>query len=216
MSASTPFLAVAGSIGSGKTTLTRRLVERLAVRGLYESTDQNPYLADFYGDMRRFALPLQLRFLALRVAETKEAQRLGVSAVQDRTCYEDAEIFAANLHARGDMDPRDWETYQLVARHLLEGVAPPDLLVYLRRTPESCRAQIAKRGREYEQSIPEPYLKELGRRYEEWFSAYDKGPKMLVEAETVDFLDGDRDLEAVAARILDALPQTRLPFVSER
>ena len=216
MSAQHPFLAVAGSIGSGKTTLTRRLADRLEVRGLYESTDANPYLADFYADMRRYALPLQMRFLALRVAETLVTQRLGVSAVQDRTCYEDAEIFAANLHARGDMDDRDWETYGIVAGPLLAGLEPPDLLVYLARSPEGCRAQIRKRGREYEQRLPADYLEDLGARYDAWFEAYDRGPRLLVRGEEHDFVDDPRDLERLVGRILEALPQTRLPFASER
>jgi len=206
------FLAIAGSIGSGKTTLTRRLVDRLGCRGLYESTAENPYLADFYTDMRRHALALQLRFLAWRVEETREAQQAGVSAVQDRTCYEDAEIFAANLHGRGDMDDRDWETYGLVARQLLGGIDPPDLLVYLRRSPESCAAQIRKRGRDYEQRIPKSYLDELGFCYDAWFEKYDRGPKMLVDAAAHDFLTRDDDVDALIRRIGTALPQRTLPF----
>jgi deoxyadenosine/deoxycytidine kinase len=216
MSAHHPFLAVAGSIGSGKTTLTRCLASRLEVRGLYESTDANPYLADFYADMPRYSLALQLRFLALRVGETREVQRFGLSAVQDRTCYEDADIFAANLHGRGDMDDRDWETYRLVADQLLAGLEPPDLLVYLARSPAGCLAQIQKRGREYEQRMPRDYLEDLGARYDAWFAAYDRGPKMLVRGEDHDFLGDPRDLERLVGRIVDALPQTRLPFASER
>lgn len=207
------FLAVAGNIGSGKTTLTRRLVERLGFRGLYESTADNPYLEDFYGDMRRWALPLQLRFLAHRVAETRAVQQGGVSAIQDRTCWEDAEIFAANLHARGAMDDRDHETYRLVAGQLLAGLGAPDLLVYLRRSAESCRAQIAHRGRAYEQRMPAGYLEDLGARYDRWYEAWDLGPKMRVEAEQHDFLHSRADLDALVQRIADALPQPLLPFV---
>ncbi len=206
------FLAIAGSIGSGKTTLTRRLVDRLECRGLYESTAENPYLADFYADMPRYALPLQLRFLAWRVEETREVQHAGVSAVQDRTCYEDAEIFAANLHGRGDMDDRDWETYRLVARQLLDGIDPPDLLVYLRRSPESCAAQIRKRGREYERQIPRSYLDELGWRYDAWYERYERGPKILVDAAAHDFLERDADIDTLVHRIAAALPQRTLPF----
>lgn len=206
------FLGVAGSIGSGKTTLTRLLVERLGIRGLYESTAENPYLADFYADMRRYALPLQLRFLSWRVTETRETQDAGVSAIQDRTCYEDAEIFAAHLHARGEMDERDWDTYRMIAGQLLGGIAPPDLVVYLRRSPESCRAQIQKRGRDYEQSMPATYLLELGRRYDAWFEEYDRGPKMLVHAEEFDFLERDGDLDILIGRIAEALPQRTLSF----
>lgn len=212
MSAAHPFLAVAGSIGSGKTTLTRRLVERLGVRGLYESTEANPYLADFYADMPRFSLALQLRFLGIRVKETREAQLHGIASVQDRTCYEDADIFAANLHDRGEMDDRDWETYRLLAEQLFYGIEAPDLLVYLRRSPESCREQIKLRGRDYEQSMPADYLADLGRRYDLWFERYDLGPKIMVEAERYDFLHSDAHLGELVAKIVDALPQRELPF----
>ena len=206
------FLAVAGGIGSGKTTLTRRLAERLGFRALYESTDDNPYLADFYREMRRWALPLQLRFLAGRVEQTRAVQRSGVSIIQDRTCYEDADIFAAHLHARGEMDDRDWETYRLIARQLLDGIGPPDLLGYLRRSPESCARPIRARGRAYEQEIPAAYLEELGRRYDDWYAGYGRGPKMLVAAEEHDFLHSERDLDALVRRIADSLPQKLLFF----
>lgn len=206
------FLAVAGNIGSGKTTLTRRLVTRLGLTALYEDTDDNPYLADFYGDMKRWAMALQLRFLSVRVAQTKAVLDRGVSAIQDRTCYEDAEIFAANLHARGDMDARDWDTYARIAEQLLDGLPTPDLLVYLRRTPEGCREQIARRGREYEASIPEDYLVDLGGRYDAWFGRWARGPKLLVHAEESDFLHREDHLDALVARIFEALPQRPLSF----
>jgi deoxyadenosine/deoxycytidine kinase len=206
------FLAVAGNIGSGKTTLTRRLSEHLGFQGLYESTADNPYLGDFYSDMQRWALPLQLRFLATRVEQTKAAQAGGVSVIQDRTCWEDAEIFAANLHARGPMDGRDYETYARIARLILSGIEPPDLLVYLCRSPESCRQQIARRGREYEQSMPPGYLEDLGARYDGWFDAWTLGPKMLVRAEEHDFQSSQADLDALVARITATLPQPLLPF----
>lgn len=206
------FLAVAGNIGSGKTTLTRRLAERLGYQGLYESTTANPYLADFYTNMRAYALPLQLRFLATRVRETRELVTGGVSTIQDRTCYEDVEIFAANLHGRGDMDDRDWETYRDVAEQLLAGLTPPDVLVYLRRSASGCRSQIRQRGRDYEQSMPPGYLEDLHERYEGWFERYTHGRKMLVHAEEHDFLNSESDLDRLVARIVDAVPQRMLLF----
>lgn len=206
------FLAVAGNIGSGKTTLTRRLVARLGLSPLYEDTAENPYLADFYGDMRRWAMALQLRFLAVRVQKTRELLGRGGSAIQDRTCWEDAEIFAANLHQRGDMDARDFETYAMIAEQLLAGLPAPHLLVYLRRSPESCRAQIARRGREYEASIPMDYLADLGARYDAWYERWTHGPKIVVAAEDRDFLNREDHLEALVARIVEELPQRPLSF----
>lgn len=206
------FLAVAGNIGSGKTTLTRRLEARLGLTAVYEDTSDNPYLADFYGDMHRWAMALQLRFLAVRANQTRALLETGASAIQDRTCYEDAEIFAANLAGRGDMDARDWETYRLIAEELITGLPAPDLLVYLRRSPQSCRENIANRGRGYEREIPMDYLADLGTRYDGWFDGYERGAKLLVRAEDHDFLHDERDLEALVARIVEALPQRTLPF----
>jgi deoxyadenosine/deoxycytidine kinase len=205
-------IAVAGNIGSGKTTLTRRLVERLGWIGLFESTEANPYLADFYADMRRWALPAQLRFLVGRVRETREALASGASAIQDRTCWEDADIFAANLHARGDMEDRDWETYRMVADAVLADLRPPDLLVYLQRSVASCRRQIAQRGRAYEEGIPIPYLDDLGLRYDAWFDAWDRSRKLLIRAEGYDLLRSDEHLDELVARIAESLPQRLLPF----
>jgi len=206
------YLAVAGSIGSGKTTLTRRLEHRLGYRGLYESTAENPYLEDFYADMPRWALPLQLRFLAIRAVQVREASAHGVSIVQDRTCYEDAEIFAAHLHARGDMDDRDWDTYRFVTAPLLDQLPAPDLLVYLHRSPNDCLRQIRERGRDYEQSLPPGYLEELGSRYDDFFAGYERGAKLLVEGEGNDFLHSEQDLDALVAKVADALPQRTLFF----
>jgi deoxyadenosine/deoxycytidine kinase len=205
-------LAIAGNIGSGKTTLTRRLVERLGYVGLFESTEANPYLADFYGDMARWALPTQLRFLAERVRMTRETLDQGRSAIQDRTAYEDADIFAANLHGRGTMNERDWETYRLIAGQLFEGQRAPDLLVYLRRDVDSCLSNIAKRGREYEESIPRDYLGDLHDRYESWFGAWKRSPSLMLDASRFDFLHSNEDLDALVQQIEEALPQRTLPF----
>ncbi|MEM9192980.1 MAG: deoxynucleoside kinase [Myxococcota bacterium] len=209
------FLAVAGNIGSGKSTLTRRLAERLGFSALYEDTQANPYLSDFYGDMQRYALPLQLRFLGTRVRQTKEVQAEGIGAIQDRTCYEDAQIFAPNLHARGALDGRDWDTYQLLSNELLRGLDPPDLLVFLSRSAELCRAQIRNRGRDYEQSMPAGYLEDLDQRYQDWFADYRAGPKLKVDGKAYDFLHSAPDLEALVSMIEEQLPQRMLPFRAE-
>lgn len=205
-------LAVAGSIGSGKTTLTRQLALELGYQPLFESTSDNPYLSDFYAEMRRWALPLQLRFLALRVAHVRAAKSEGASVVQDRTCYEDARIFAAHLYDRGDMDERDWETYSLIADPLLDGLPAPDLLVYLRRSPEDCLRQVRKRGRDYEQQMPPGYLAELHARYERWYEDYDRGAKLAVAGECYDFLERPADVTRVAHMVAEALPQRSLVF----
>jgi deoxyadenosine/deoxycytidine kinase len=205
-------LAVAGNIGSGKTTLTTRLAERLGYTPLYEPNDDNPYLADFYADMGRWALPTQLRFLVSRMAQTTEALQSGASILCDRTCWEDAEIFAANLHGRGAMDDRDFETYELVAGRLLAGLRPPDLVVYLRRSVASCRVQIARRGRAFEDKIPTDYLLDLERRYDAWFERWKLGDKLFVRAEDHDFLQSDADLSTLVGRIAEALPQRQLRF----
>jgi deoxyadenosine/deoxycytidine kinase len=205
-------LAIAGNIGSGKTTLTSRLSERLHFTPLFEPEADNPYLADFYQDMARWALPTQLRFLVSRIAETQHALASGASIICDRTCWEDAEIFAANLHGRGAMDDRDFETYELVAQRLLSAVRPPDLLVYLRRPVASCRAQIASRGRAYEDQIPTDYLLDLEARYDRWFEGWKLSEKVFVRAEDHDFLRSDDDLSTLVARITEALPQRELRF----
>lgn len=208
------FLAIAGNIGSGKTTLTRRLVAHLGYVGLFESTEANPYLADFYGDMTRWALPTQLRFLAERVRLTRETLELGRSAVQDRTAYEDAEIFAANLHARGAMDARDFETYRLVAEPLLSFTRAPDLLVYLRRSVDGCMRHIALRGRSYEEAMPRDYILDLDARYEAFFDGWRRSAKLAVDAADYDFAgpNAEADLARLVAHIERALPQQQLPF----
>ncbi|MEM7608724.1 MAG: deoxynucleoside kinase [Myxococcota bacterium] len=205
-------LAIAGNIGSGKTTLTRLVAQRLEIGALYEPSDDNPYLADFYADMARYGLALQLRFLADRVAQVRELRARGASAVQDRTCYEDAEIFARSLHEDGPMDARDWQTYERVAAPLLEDLPAPDLLVYLRRSPESCAERVRLRGRDYERSLPEGYLANLGRRYDLWFESYDRGAKLYLDGDGYDIVDRPEDLQGIVETIRAALPQPLLEF----
>jgi deoxyadenosine/deoxycytidine kinase len=205
-------VAIAGNIGSGKTTLATRLAERLGFTPLFEPNDENPYLVDFYGDMGRWALPTQLRFLVSRIAQTEAALGSGASILCDRTCWEDADIFAANLHGRGAMDDRDWATYRMLAERLLAALPPPDLLVYLRRSVPSCRAQIARRGRQYENEIPTDYLLDLERRYDGWFERWQLCQKLFVRAEDHDFLYSKDDLESLVRRIAEALPQRQLAF----
>lgn len=205
-------LAVAGNIGSGKTTLTRLMASSLGFQPLFEPSDENPYLSDFYQDMSRYALPLQLRFLADRVEQMRQLAERNISAVQDRTCYEDVEIFARNLHEDGKMDERDWGTYGRVARPLLAGLPVPDLLVYLQKTPETCASAVRKRGREFEQSLPDDYLSKLGARYDQWFDNYDRGPKLRIVGDALDVLERPEDLRGVVESVRQALPQRVLAF----
>lgn len=205
-------LAVAGNIGSGKTTLTRLMASALGFHPLFEPSDENPYLSDFYQDMARYALPLQLRFLADRVEQMRQLEERDISAVQDRTCYEDAEIFARNLYDDGKMDGRDWGTYGRVARPLLAGLPVPDLLVYLQKTPETCANAVRQRGRDFEQSLPEDYLSRLGERYDEWFDRYDRGPKLRIIGDALDVLERPEDLQGVIESVRQALPQRLLAF----
>lgn len=212
MPGSQVLLAVAGNIGSGKTTLTRLMATSLGYQPLFEPSDENPYLSDFYQDMSRYALPLQLRFLADRVEQMRLLAERSISAVQDRTCYEDVEIFARNLHEDGKMDDRDWGTYGRVARPLLAGLPVPDLLVYLQKTPETCAAAVKQRGRDFEQALPPDYLSQLGARYDAWFEAYDRGPKLRIVGDTLDVLERPEDLARVVDQVRQALPQRLLAF----
>lgn len=204
---SAPFLALAGNIGVGKTTLALRLAKRLDFAPLTEPLDDNPYLADFYADMPRWALPTQLRFLAARARDTHDAILHDRAVVQDRTCDEDVAIFAATLHAAGHIDERDWVTYRQVADLVLAGIRPPDLLVYLAATLEDLGARIARRGRDYEKSIPRDYLAALQDRYESWFAHYDRGPKLRIDTTGLDLSASEAALDDVIERIRRALPQ---------
>ncbi len=203
-------MAIAGNIGSGKTTLTRRIADEMRFSALFEPHEENPYLADFYEDMPRYALPLQLRFLADRVAQVRGLVSRHISAIQDRTCYEDAEIFARHLFDEGAMNARDWDTYTRVAEPLLAGLPAPDLLVYLRRSPAHCQAAVARRNRSYEQTLPDGYLAGLGARYDTWFEAYERGPKLCIEGEGLDLVERPEDFAGVLQRVRDALPQRLL------
>lgn len=204
------FLAIAGNIGSGKTTLTTQLSERMGVGALYESTSANPYLEDFYQDMKRFALPLQLRFLGVRVEQVRKAQEQKRSFVQDRTCFEDAEIFAKHLYDRGELDERDYETYQLIATKLMSTVQAPTLMVYLQRSAKDCARHVKKRGRTYEQGMPSGYLADLSARYDKWFHEYNHGAKLLLNAEGMDFVANENERRTLTDKILQALPQQSL------
>lgn len=194
-------IAIAGNIGSGKTTLTRLLSKNYGWTPKYEDVDVNPYLSDFYNDMQRWSFNLQIYFLNKRFQGIVEIAQSNLNVIQDRTIYEDARIFAPNLHAMGLMSTRDFENYTSLFNLMLSLVKPPDLLVYLRSSISNLVSQIQKRGREYESSIRLDYLQGLNERYEQWIESYRDGKKLILDVDELKFEDNPRDLSTVIDRI---------------
>jgi deoxyadenosine/deoxycytidine kinase len=190
-------IAVAGNIGSGKTTLAGMLAKHFGWEALYESVDNNPYLASFYEAMQRWSFNLQVYFLNSRFRQVVEIRKKKKDVIQDRTIYEDAHIFAPNLHAMGLMPTRDFENYASLFELMMQFLQPPDLLIYLRADVSTLVAQIQKRGREYEASIRLDYLKSLNDRYEEWIANYDAGKLLIVDVNTVKFEEVQEDFGTV-------------------
>lgn len=194
-------IAIAGNIGSGKTTLTRLLSKHYNWNAKYESVDMNPYLADFYNDMQRWSFNLQIYFLKERFKGIVEIERENSNVIQDRTIYEDARIFAPNLHSMGLMTSRDFENYNSLFDLMLSLVKPPDLVIYLRSSIPNLVSQIQKRGREYESGIRIDYLSGLNDRYEEWLASYKDGQVLIVDVDKVKFEDYPEHLSQVIDRI---------------
>ena len=194
-------IAIVGNIGAGKTTLTELLSKHFGWEAQFEAVDNNPYLEDFYSDMKRWSFNLQIYFLNSRFQQIIELQKSQKSIVQDRTIYEDAHIFAPNLHAMGLMTNRDFQNYSDLFQ-LMEGlVAAPDLLIYLRSSIPNLVSQIHKRGRDYENTISIDYLSRLNERYEAWISNYDKGKLLIIDVDNIDFVNNPEDLGTVINRI---------------
>jgi deoxyadenosine/deoxycytidine kinase len=191
------YLAIAGNIGVGKSSLTRILSERYRLRPIYESVDENPYLEDFYRDMRRYAFPSQMFFLARRLEQHLQQVNPGERIIQDRTIYEDAAIFARNLHRQGQMDDRDFESYCRMYEAILGALRPPDLLVYLEAELPTLRRQIAQRGRSYEATIDDRYLEQLNELYREWIADYALSDLVVIPTDDLDFVNQRSDLEQV-------------------
>jgi len=187
-------IAVAGNIGSGKTTLTTLLSKHFGWEAQYEDVEQNPYLNDFYEEMQRWSFNLQIYFLNSRFNQTLEIREKAKNVIQDRTIYEDAYIFAPNLHSMGLMTTRDFENYFTLFNLLDKFIQRPDLLIYLRASVPTLVNQIQKRGREYENSIRIDYLKRLNERYEAWISTYEKGKVLIVDVDTNNFSENQEDL----------------------
>ena len=197
-------IAIAGNIGCGKTTLTRMLAKRYGWTPKYESVDFNPYLEDFYADMKRWSFNLQIYFLNTRFKDVVEISRSKETIVQDRTIYEDACIFAPNIHAMGNMSDRDFQTYQDLFALMMSLVRHPNLMIYLRSSIPHLIAKIQKRGRQYEQSIQIDYLKGLNDRYEQWISGYD-GKLLIIDADNIDFENSPKDFQTISSPTKDGV-----------
>ncbi len=194
-------IAVAGNIGSGKTTLTRLLAQRYGWAPMYEDVDVNPYLTDFYNDMQRWSFNVQIYFLNKRLRGIVEIGKSEGNVIQDRTIYEDARIFAPNLHSMGLLSTRDFENYNSLFEIMISLVRPPDLLIYLKSSIPTLVSQIKKRGREYESGIRTDYLQGLNERYDEWFNGYNDGKKLILNVDELKFEENPQDLETVISLI---------------
>ncbi len=194
-------IAIAGNIGSGKTTLTSLLSKHYKWEAHFEDADENPYLNDFYNDMQRWSFNLQVYFLNNRFSQVQEFRKSGKNVIQDRTIYEDAYIFAPNLHAMGLMTSRDFESYFSLFKLMENFVQPPDLLIYLRASIPVLVEQISSRGREYEESIRLDYLKRLNERYEAWISTYEDGKLLVIDVDNTNFIENSEDLGKVITKI---------------
>ncbi|WP_034923532.1 deoxynucleoside kinase [Gillisia sp. CAL575] len=194
-------VAIAGNIGSGKTTLTKLLAKHYKWEPQYEDVLENPYLEDFYNKMERWSFNLQIYFLNSRFRQILQIRESGQKIIQDRTIYEDAHIFAPNLHSMGLMANRDFENYRSLFDLMESVVEGPDLLIYLRSSIPNLVSQIHKRGREYENSISIDYLSRLNERYEAWIHTYDKGNLLVIDVDNINFVDNPEDLGDIISKI---------------
>lgn len=201
-------IAIVGNIGAGKTTLAHKLAHHFQWEVFLEDVDDNPYLKDFYDDMPRWAFHLQVYFLNSRFRQTqriKQLQQGNKGVIQDRTIYEDAHIFAANLHESGLMDPRDFQNYRALFDSMISMVEPPDLLLYLKADLPKLIHQIEKRGRDYETHMRIEYLKNLNEHYEKWISSYDAGKLLIVDVNQLDYVSRPEDLGTIIEKIQSTL-----------
>ncbi|MGB8704385.1 MAG: deoxynucleoside kinase [Gillisia sp.] len=194
-------VAIAGNIGAGKTTLTKLLAKHYKWEPQFEDVLENPYLEDFYNKMERWSFNLQIYFLNSRFRQILQIRESGKNIIQDRTIYEDAHIFAPNLHAMGLMPNRDYENYRSLFDLMESVVSGPDLLIYLRSSIPNLVAQIHKRGREYENSISIDYLSRLNERYEAWVHDYNKGNLLIIDVDNTNFVDNPEDLGDIITKI---------------
>lgn len=204
------FVAVAGNIGTGKTTLTQMLSQRFGWKAHLEAVTDNPYLADFYKDMSRWSFPLQIFFLNHRFNAHQLITQDGSSAIQDRSIYEDANIFARNLYEQKIMEERDYKNYLELYKVMSAFLTPPDLVIYLRKSLPKLKEQIQKRGRDYEKDLPQDYLANLNRYYDDWMQGYSLGNKLIIDSDDLDFVTRRQDFDFIADQIIEGLDQRDL------
>ena len=210
------FVAVAGNIGTGKTTLSEMLAKHFKWDAHFESVSDNPYLADFYTDMKRWSFPLQVYFMTHRVKAHQFITDGTSSAIQDRTIYEDANIFARNLFEQSLMEERDYQNYLEVYKVVTSALQPPDLMIYLRKSLLRLQEQIKKRGRDYEQDMPADYLSNLNRPIMiEWIDGYSIGKKVVIESDQLDFVANSQDFDAICKQS-GQFPRPTRPFLASR
>ena len=190
-------IAIVGNIGAGKTTLTELLAKSYGWDPLYEAVDNNPYLEDFYSDMKRWSFNLQIYFLNNRFQQIIEIQKGDRQIIQDRTIYEDAFIFAENLHDMGLMTSRDFENYRSIFDNITAFIKPPDLLIYLKASVPTLVSNIQRRGREYESGIRLDYLSKLNEKYQKWIDGYDLGKLLILDKDNLDFTNNPEDLGTI-------------------
>lgn len=195
------FVSIAGNIGSGKSSLTKLIAERFDWIPYYESVQDNPYLTDFYGDMHRWSFNLQIYFLSHRFRTHREILNRPESVVQDRSIYEDVEIFAKNLYELGRLNERDYMNYHNLFGEMVSYLKPPDLLVYLKANNDTLMKQIKKRGRDFEQNIEPMYINKLNETYTDWIKNYKSGESMVIETDNLDFVSSQDDLNYVIDKI---------------
>jgi deoxyadenosine/deoxycytidine kinase len=194
-------IAIAGNIGAGKTTLTNQLAKHFSWEPHFEDVEDNPYLADFYHDMHRWSFNLQVYFLNSRYRQVIDIQSGSKTIIQDRTIYEDAHIFAPNLHDMGLMSTRDFENYFSLFQLMIKQVSAPDLLIYLKASIPTLVDHIQRRGRDYEGSISIDYLKKLNERYDAWINTYTEGKLLIINVDEVDFINSPEDLGTIIAKV---------------
>jgi len=208
------FIAIAGNIGSGKTTLTELLAKRYQWEPHYEVVTENPYLADFYADMPRWSMQLQVFFLSKRFQAHQAILKSHSSAIQDRSIYEDAHIFARALYDSGKMERRDYLNYLELYNTMTQFLVPPDLVIYVRRSVSCLKERIMERGRDYEKDIPIAYLQQLTECYDDWIAGYDLGKVLTIHADTLDLKHTPKDFEYLCQKIESSLEQPELTFTA--